>query len=140
MRWTVALLLFAGLSDFLTDRLDRPIVPDFMQQAYQTAGFLPLLWLTLLVAAPLMEETLFRGFLFRGILHSRLGATGAITTTALLWSLIHVQYDAYGVATIFALGSLLGYARLKTGSLYATMFLHSVSNLLATAEAAWMLR
>jgi HAD superfamily hydrolase (TIGR01509 family) len=140
VRWTMALLLFAGLSDFLTDRLGRPIVPDFMQQAYQTAGFTPLLWLTLLVAAPLMEETLFRGFLFRGILQSRLGATGAITITALLWSLIHVQYDAYGIATIFALGLLLGYARLKTGSLHVTMFLHSISNLIATAEAAWVLR
>jgi hypothetical protein len=140
LRWTLALLLLIVLSDSLTVWLGRPIVPESMVQAYRTARFVPLLVLAIVVLAPFMEETLFRGFLFEGILHSRLGRAGAIVLTSLLWSLIHVQYDAYGIATIFVSGLLLGYVRLRTGSLYATMFLHGLMNLVATVEVAVMLR
>jgi membrane protease YdiL (CAAX protease family) len=139
-RWALPLLVLLVLSDALTVWLGRPVVPEFMQRVYQTAGFVPLLWLALLVAAPFAEETLFRGFLFEGILHSRLGAIGAIVFTALAWALIHLQYDAYGIATILASGLLLGYARLRTGSLFVTIFLHALMNLIATVETAWMLR
>ncbi len=138
--WTLALLAMVAASDLLTVRLGKPVVPEFMQNAYRTAGFAPLLWLALLVAAPIAEETLFRGFLFVGILHSKLGAVGAITITSLIWGLIHVQYDAYGMATVFVTGLLLGTVRLKTGSLYATMFLHFLMNLIATVETVCVLK
>jgi len=90
-----------------------------------------------MVAAPLGEETLFRGFFFQGLLRSRLGAPGAIALSSLFWALIHVQYDAYGIATIFVTGLFLGYARLKTQSLYVPIFLHSLNNLGATLELLW---
>jgi hypothetical protein len=139
-KWTIAMVTLVALSDTLTFLVGRPIVPDFMRQVYRTAGFTPLLWIALMVGAPAAEEPLFRGFLFEGLRHSKLGAPGAIILTALLWSIAHVQYDVYGVASIFAGGLLLGYVRLKTGSLYATMFLHSLMNLIATLEAVWVLR
>jgi membrane protease YdiL (CAAX protease family) len=138
--WTIALLVLAALSDVLTVSLGRPIVPDFMVQVYRTAGVLPLLALAIVVVLPLAEEVLFRGFLFTGVLHSRLGPVGAVVLTALLWSLMHVQYDAYGIGTIFVSGLLLGYARLKTGSLYVTILLHGLMNLLATIEVLIVLR
>ncbi|HVV72695.1 MAG TPA: HAD-IA family hydrolase, partial [Verrucomicrobiae bacterium] len=137
--WTLALLGLVAGSDLLTVRLGKPVVPEFMQNAYRTAGFAPLLWVALLVAAPIAEETLFRGFLFVGILHSRLGPIGAITITSLVWALIHVQYDAYGVSTVFVTGLLLGLVRLSTGSLYATVFLHFLMNLIATVETVCVL-
>jgi len=138
--WTLALLGLVAVSDLLTVRLGKPLVPEFMQSAYRTAQFAPLLWVALLFAAPLTEETLFRGFLFPGILHSKLGATGAVTLTSLIWALIHLQYDAYGVATVFVTGLLLGLARLFTGSLYLTMFLHFLMNFIASVETVCVLR
>ena len=137
LRWSIPMLVLLALSDLLTYSLGREIVPPSMVQAYETAGFLPLFWLTLMVAAPLGEETLFRGFFFEGLLHSRLGALGAILLSSLFWALIHVQYDAYGIATIFVTGLFLGYARLKTQSLYVPIFLHSLNNLGATLELLW---
>ncbi|MGH7972985.1 MAG: lysostaphin resistance A-like protein [Limisphaerales bacterium] len=137
--WTLALLGLVAASDLLTVRLGKPVVPEFMQNAYRTAGFVPLLWLALLIAAPVTEETLFRGFLFVGILNSRLGPLGAILITSLIWALIHVQYDAYGVFTVFVTGLLLGLVRLATGSLYATVFLHFLMNLIATVETICIL-
>src|SRR5437879_12171172 len=105
-----------------------------MVEAYETAGFKPLLWLALIVAAPAGEETLFRGFLFEGISHSRLGAAGAIFLGSILWASIHVQHDAYGIAIIFLCGLFLGYVRLKTQSIYPTIFLHGLMNLVALLE------
>ena len=133
-------MLLIALSDALTVWLSRPIVPPFMVEAYRTAGFVPLFWLALIVAAPLAEETLFRGFLFEGIVRSRLGAIGTVILSSLTWALIHMQYELYGIATIFVSGLLLGYVRLKTGSLYATMFLHGLMNLVATIEVAVFLK
>jgi CAAX protease family protein len=61
----------------------------------------------LLVVAPIGEEMLFRGFLFRGWHRSLRDAWPAIIVTAALWALIRGQYDLYGIAQIFAYGRVL---------------------------------
>jgi HAD superfamily hydrolase (TIGR01509 family) len=134
IRWGATIVGLVILSDSLTKLIGRPIVPDTMVEAYKTAGFPPLFWLALIVAAPLTEETLFRGFLFEGILHSKSGARGALLISACTWAGIHFQYDWYGRATIFVFGLFLGYIRLRTGSILLTMCLHSLMNLIATLE------
>jgi hypothetical protein len=139
-RWCAALAGMVVLSDALTTLLNRPLVPEVMVQLYRTAGFPPLFWLAVVVAAPLGEETFFRGFLFKGILHSPLGSVGAVVLTALLWAVIHQQYDVYGVATVFVAGLLLGYARLRTNSIYSGVVMHALMNLIATIEVATVIR
>jgi membrane protease YdiL (CAAX protease family) len=136
MSWLGLLMVFIALSDGLTVLLGRPLVPEYTAIAYSSAHPVWLLWLALVVAAPLMEETFFRGFLFRGIASSFVGPVGAIVITSLLWAVIHYQYDLYGIGTIFLLGLLFGSARLLSGSLAVPMTLHAVSNIVATVEAA----
>jgi len=128
------LLVMVVLSDGLTALMGRPIVPDIMVKAYQTAYFPPMLWLAVIVGAPLSEEIMFRGFLFKGILHSKLGGVGAVLMTSLIWSLIHAQYDWYGKATIFVSGLLIGSARLRTDSVYPGIVMHASMNLIATVQ------
>lgn len=134
--WIGAALLFAIAWDGLTYLLDRPIIPEFMLRAYETAYFVPLLWLAIVIAAPLAEELFFRGFLFEGIRHTRLGAIWAVVVTSLLWAVIHLQYGPYEISTVFILGLILGVARLMTGSIYTPIVMHALVNLLATAEVA----
>jgi membrane protease YdiL (CAAX protease family) len=136
VRWCAGLLIFATLSDGLTWGLGRPIVPEVMLEAYQTSVWPPLLWLAVVVCAPWGEELFFRGFLFKGWLHSPLGGWGTVILTSAIWSLIHLQYDWYGVLTIFVGGLLLGYARLRTGSLYPPILMHTLMNLLAMGQTA----
>jgi len=136
LRWIGLLAGFIVLSDLITTLLGRPIVPDFMSAVYATASPVWILWLALIVAAPLFEETFFRGFLFRGLESSFMGPIGSILLTAGLWAVIHIQYDAYGVATIFFFGLLLGAARVLTGSLLVPLGLHAGASLVATIEAA----
>jgi CAAX protease family protein len=103
---------------------------------YRSSVFPPLLWLELVVLAPLFEETFFRGFLLEGFRQSRMGPVWAVVLTALAWSSLHVQYDLYGIATIFLFGLVLGFVRLKTRSLWSTLTMHAFWNLIAAVQIA----
>jgi len=138
--WTALLLGFCVLSDALTWHLGRAIVPEVMIDAYRTAGWAPLLWLTVIIAAPLTEEVFFRGFIFAGIVHSPLGGIGAVVVTSLVWAAVHQQYDAYGQGMVFGAGLLLGYARLQTGSIFPCLAMHGLMNLLATVQVMTVVR
>jgi membrane protease YdiL (CAAX protease family) len=135
LAWLGIVLFYVAAADGLTYALGRPVVPAFVVSAYKSAGFLPLLWVALVILAPLFEEAFFRGFMLEGFRHSRLGAVGAVTLTSIAWAAIHIQYDAYQIGTIFVGGLLLGAARIRTGSVLLTMGMHSLQNIVATIEA-----
>jgi membrane protease YdiL (CAAX protease family) len=136
VRWLLILVAFAALSDGLTWLLGKPIVPEFMERVYRSADNKGALWIALVVAAPVFEEVFFRGFMITGLSSSRLGASGAVLLSALVWASIHGQYDGYGIVTIFALGVLLGAARVKTRSVATPLAMHMAANLIATLEVA----
>jgi uncharacterized protein len=134
IKWLLILAAFLFLSEMVGLLLHRPIVHPFMVDAYKTASFLPGLLFAIIIVAPIFEEIFFRGFLFQGIRYSRLGPIGAIGITSLFWAAIHLQYDAYGITTLFVLGLLFGIARLKTDSIHLLMVMHSLVSLVATVE------
>jgi len=136
VQWLLILAAFLFLSDGISLLFHQPIVPPFMVDAYKTASSLPALLFAIVVVAPIFEEIFFRGFLFQGIRYSRLGPIGAIGVTSLLWAVIHLQYDIYGIATVFALGLLFGIARLRTDSIHLLMVMHSFVGLVAAMETA----
>lgn len=133
--WLGVLLLFAVASELLSQHLQRDI-PVWMTDIYKTAGSLGLLWVTLVIAAPLFEEILVRGFMLEGFRHTYLGDLGAVLITAALWAAVHIQYEFYEIFSIFVIGIILGYARLKSGSLYTPIILHAVMNFIATLQIA----
>lgn len=138
-RWSLLLLGFVVASDSLSLALGRPLVPESMISIYRTAGSLPVFFLGLALAAPLAEEFLFRGFLFAGLMNSRLRPPGAIILTALAWGTLHLQYDLYGIATVVVAGILLGLIRWRTGSLWLCVVLHGLMNVVATVEVMFIL-
>jgi membrane protease YdiL (CAAX protease family) len=129
-------LAFYLLTDLLLLVLKEPIVPPFMQLAYRSASPRWILWLAVIVAAPVLEEIFFRGFVFKGLAATRLRWIGAVIITAGLWAAIHLQYDWVGMLVIFGLGLLLGTVRAMTGSTPLTIWLHGLVNFIATVEAA----
>ena len=132
------LIVFACLLayDGLAYLLGISIVPDFSITIYESAQGSWILWLAIVLAAPLLEEMLFRGFLFSGIATSFPGPAGAIVTTSLLWAIIHVQYDYVWMLSIFIIGLALGVVRYKTGSIVLTFALHAAINLAAMVATA----
>ena len=136
---SVALLLVA--SDLLSLVIGYDLVPPFMVQVYEAARdsgapAILLLLIAAVIAAPIGEEIMFRGFLFRGWVASALGVTGTVVVTSAVWAAIHVQYDWYGIVQVFCLGLLFGWVRARSGSTLLTMMMHAVCNIAATVETA----
>jgi uncharacterized protein len=133
----IVVVVFIAVADGASWLLGRDVVTQFQLDIYRTAsaaGWLPWLLLTVVVVAPVGEETLFRGFLFRGWHRSLRDAWPVIIVTAALWALIHVQYDLYGIAQIFAYGLVLGWFRWITCSTIMTMLLHGLINFAGMLE------
>jgi uncharacterized protein len=147
-RWrnaALAVMALAGaivLGDVLTLALGHDIVPSFQLDIHRSAkadGTLALLWLALIVVAPIGEELLFRGFLFRGLVHEPRDGLPGILAIALIWALLHIQYDWVGTGMVFAVGVLFGFVRLYTGSTLLVIFLHMLLNLESLAETMFVL-
>ena len=128
----LAVLIGLVMLLFVLDQvLHVPQDTGFTVDTYKTTTWPVLLWIAVAVFAPLFEESFFRGFLFVGLQQTRIGVAGTIALTSLIWALLHIEYDIYGMATILVLGVVFGIIRLKTGSLWSTFFLHSMWNILA---------
>ncbi|HJN51153.1 MAG: CPBP family intramembrane metalloprotease [Pseudomonadales bacterium] len=134
--WSLVTIAFIFVSDLLTFLLGKPVVPEFMSAVYTSTESLWFLWLALIVAAPLFEELFFRGFLISGLKSSFVRPVGAVLISSALWAAIHLQYDLYGMLTVFVIGLMLGMARIKTDSVLLTVGMHSFMNLVATIETA----
>jgi membrane protease YdiL (CAAX protease family) len=140
LKWFLLLVAFMIVSDTVAHIADQEVVTKFMIETYQTANSPFLVFLALVVMAPIFEEFMFRGFLFKGIECSRLGPVGAIILTALVWSAIHTQYNYFHIADIFIGGLLLGIARIKTNSIYVPIAMHMLMNLVATVQVVFYLK
>jgi len=139
LKWFGGLVVIIVLADLAMYLLGRPIIPEFMVKAYSSADSLWMLWLAIIIGAPLFEELFFRGFLMQGLQHSFLKPVGAIIVTTALWAVIHHQYDIYGIIIVFILGLVLGYARIKSGSLILPITMHLFVNAVATVQVSIML-
>jgi len=142
----VFILTFAAIAglETLYNSLAGPsaesVNSSFMTDTYNTAGWLPLLWVAVVGFAPIFEEAFFRGFLFAGLQRSRIGVVGTILLTSLVWASLHLQYNIIGMATIVLLGLVLGVVRFKTRSLWSTILIHSLWNFVALLGTAVSLR
>jgi membrane protease YdiL (CAAX protease family) len=126
----LAALILTG--DLISLLAGRSVVDPFQSDIYQAAqkaNLLPLLLFAICILIPVSEESLFRGFLFRGWLQSPRSAWLVIVLTAGLFAVIHVQYDWFLIGQVFAFGVLFGWMRWVTGSTLLTMLLHGLVNL-----------
>jgi len=115
---------------FIAKVLDRPVDDDVIA-IFANPRWAPLVFLMLVVAAPLLEEIVFRGFMFRGIAHSPARPAGAVIITSLIFALSHFYYPAHEIFVVFLIGIFLGVIRHMTGSTLITIILHAVGNLVA---------
>lgn len=87
----------------------------------------------IVLAAPVAEETFFRGFVFGGFRH-RYSFLVAALPSALLFGAIHASGGSLTVVPpLVLLGFLLCWVYEKTGSIYSTIPLHVVNNAIAFA-------
>jgi membrane protease YdiL (CAAX protease family) len=92
-----------------------------------------LTFLSLVVLPPIVEETVFRGFVYTGI-RNKIRPIGAAVLTSLLFAVAHLQFGSgkplLWVAALdtFTLSLVLCYLRQTTNSLWPGVFLHGLKN------------
>jgi membrane protease YdiL (CAAX protease family) len=80
---------------------------------------------------PIVEEFFFRG-VFLGVLKGKFGTFIAVVVPAIIFGMIHTQYD--WPIWIIADGLIFGLCRVTTGSVYLPMLLHALGNSYAVWE------
>ena len=137
----VSLVVLVAAWDLLSRALGREITAGFMGDVLKSARGEGALWLLVIafcIAAPMSEEFMTRGFLYRGWSESFLRPVGAIALSSLVWTSMHLQYDLFFLGQVFSIGLLLGYLRYRTGSTWLTIALHGLNNLAATVQSIWL--
>lgn len=111
--------------EWLFNRAGYTILWDF--PLGDTATAKTIMTVYAVVLAPVIEEILFRGYLLGGL--RRYGDRFAVVSSALLFGLMHGNLSQF--LSALCIGLLLGYARVRYGSLLVCMFAHAGNNLLA---------
>lgn len=128
----------------LISQVARALVPSLDFEQKQEIGFdttvvgieLWLVFISLVLLPPLVEEIICRGFLYTG-LRTKLTKLSAAIITSVLFAVAHLQWGSGNallwVAALdtFVLSLILVYLREKTDSLAAPMMVHMMKNGLA---------
>jgi membrane protease YdiL (CAAX protease family) len=131
----ITLIVVVGIVSWLIPAIDV----DQMQQIgfENTTGLgLVFVFLTLVIVPPIMEEIIFRGFLFQR-LRDLIRFWPAAFLTSVVFALAHTEFlgdnPLNWIAAIdtFILSFFLIYLLQKTGSLWASIFLHGIKNFIA---------
>lgn len=128
--WGVVLILASGI-------VLEPLLALFPTEAYdgvtEAIGLGGWAILSTIIAAPILEEVLFRGLIFESC-KERFGKGAALLLSALLFGAVHGI--AVQVINAFVVGLILGYIYLKTRSLISVIILHAINNGIAYATLA----
>lgn len=95
----------------------------FMELSKQTG---PFAFLTMVVAAPILEELIFRGIMLDGLLY-KYPPIKSILVSALLFGLVHL--NPWQFVTGFIIGIFSGWVYYHTRSLIACIIIHASANL-----------
>ena len=119
--WAFVFMMAVGVvCEPLFALLPKPVSPDLGRGVWTV--------LAVVVAAPVLEELLCRGIVL-GSLRSRCGVAPAWFFSSLFFGVLHGE--PLLVANAFVIGLILGYVYVATGSLWASMILHAMNNVVA---------
>jgi membrane protease YdiL (CAAX protease family) len=124
-------------TDLAKDGLATAVLPHEVSQ-------LALGLFTVAILAPLAEEVYFRGIVM-GWVRRHWGIAWAVALSSLIFGIMHLKWFTPGgvsglVATgeLVAMGVLLAFVALRTGSLWASVLTHGVNNFCAALAAVFL--
>lgn len=121
----IVLVIAQALGPFVDPEAEQGLTPTYWdpERVPEFAAYV----FAVVVAAPIVEELVFRGAGFT--LFAEHGERLAIVVTGVAFGLAHGLLEGLPIITAFGLG--LGYLRARTGSLYPCVLLHAIFNALA---------
>jgi membrane protease YdiL (CAAX protease family) len=128
--WLLVMVVLSFILEYFAVNFEDFQTP-FMEDVVLNSKNIPMLFLSVGILAPIFEELLFRGFVFKGLERSFLGGHGTVWLTAIAFAAIHMQYSWGVILLIIPMGVALGYSRMFSGSLLVPIFLHILNNCLA---------
>lgn len=129
--WTGVFLLLISATEVIA-RLFPAFQTDFVSKLLgSTTDFLPL-FLGVGLLTPIYEELLMRGLLLGSLRHIADEHT-AVALSAGVFAVMHLQYPWTVLVLILPLAIVLGYARVRSGSIWLPMLLHVLNNVAAIA-------
>lgn len=131
--WVAGVVVWYGAYDLLLWWLGVPIVPEVQRELYLGTQYRALLLVALVVVVPMLEELVFRGFMFKGW-HDATGYRGSLVLLPLVFGVLHHDYGVAGIINAWMFGVLASLARLATGSLYPCIAMHAVVNCISMME------
>lgn len=127
------LIATIGLQFALTIPLSNLLpMPDWAKEMFeQLAGKASniYMFLTLVVAAPILEEFIFRGIMLNGLL-KKYSPHKAIIVSSILFGFVHL--NPWQFISAFILGLFIGWIYYKTRSLSLAIIIHAFNNFTAT--------
>jgi membrane protease YdiL (CAAX protease family) len=120
---------------FLISFIIQNILPEYKQQEIvlnfkSNLSKDKVLLLHVLIMAPVVEEIIFRGYIYR-ILKTKIPIMFAIIISSTLFSLIH--YNVLSFILLFVLSIFLTYIYERNGSIMCPIIIHSLFNLMMSA-------
>lgn len=119
-----------AISVLIVSSFFPPETPPPIEKLLSSSGAMWLFALFGIGVAPLFEETIFRGFLFK-VLSAMRGPRLAVPVTAALFALLHVPQlwgSWAGVALISVVGYILSLVRARSNSLIPSLIIHTSYN------------
>lgn len=119
--------LLALLLQIATDPLTSWMtMPDYFKKLLQSLinGSTSQI-IAIVVAAPLLEELLLRGFIERGLIY-HIGGTKAIVVSAVIFGVMH--FNPWQALPAFIIGLALGWIYWRTHNLWLTILMHFITN------------
>lgn len=132
----LAILGILALGIGVTDPLVSLIpMPDLIKKIFIDALGNPDIYtfITIVIAAPILEELIFRGIILDGLL-KRYSPMKSILISSLIFGIVHMNPWQFIGAMI--LGSFLGWIYYKTKSIIPSIIMHSVNNLVGFLSIA----
>lgn len=128
LAWLGAWAVWVWVAEIVGRKLGMPAPEQWQDRSTTSLG---ILFVGMVLLAPIGEELVFRGILYGRLAGTTLGKVGAILVCAVVFGLLHVRYGMLLVAFIVIDGIWYGAARATTGSIAVPMVMHAMGNLVA---------
>lgn len=102
--------------------------PIWMHNLVVTTDYLLLSIFAICAVAPVLEELVFRGFIYSKLARTVVGKSGAVMITALLFTALHTQYSIWIQLDLLVLAIILSLVRYKTDNLKYCIVIHCLNN------------
>lgn len=135
----VAVTLIGGVLAYLLGQHTEQSGLNLMASHTSLLGMISL-FVMIVIASPLLEETVFRGWLWQLASQTRLGPFGAALVTSLIFTMLHITPSVQSVSllSIFSIAMIAAWMRHHYHSLWPAIVLHSVFNACQFIGLLWI--